>query len=83
MSEPRNDAAGRNESAKPAEPSAAPAHKAKSQIQQIIEGSSVTRKRYGIRSQPFGPQPATLTPNAARLSSVASSSEETYRGGRD
>ncbi|HXI13399.1 MAG TPA: hypothetical protein VNM92_12275 [Thermoanaerobaculia bacterium] len=85
--EKRDDAAGQNETPSRERQSASEVGVTggakKSQIQQIAEGSSVTRRRYGIKSQPFGPQPATTTPNAAKLSSVASSSPEKFNGGRD
>ncbi len=55
----------------------------KSQIQQIKEGLSMHQKTYGGRLQPFGPKPPLPTKNAVRLSTVPSSSNEKFNGGRD
>jgi len=55
----------------------------KSQIQQIKEGLAVTQKRYSGRLQPFGPKAPLPTRNAILLSTVASSAEEKFNGGRD
>jgi hypothetical protein len=56
---------------------------AKSQIQQIKEGKAMTERRYSGRLQPSGPRAPLPTKNAVRLSTVPSSAEEKYRGGRD
>lgn len=55
----------------------------KSQIQQIKEGLAVTQKRYSGRLQPFGPKAPLPTRNAVLLSTVPSSAEEKFNGGRD
>ena len=55
----------------------------KSQIQQIKEGLAVTQKRYSGRLQPFGPKAPLPTRNAILLSTVSSSAEEKFNGGRD
>ena len=57
--------------------------KPKSQIREIAEGSSTRAHQYHVRSQPSGQMPSTLEGNAARLTTVPSSAEEKYRGGRD
>jgi hypothetical protein len=55
----------------------------KSQIQQIKEGRAMREKVWSGRLQPFGPKPNMSTKNAVNLSTVPSSSEEKYNGGRD
>jgi hypothetical protein len=55
----------------------------KDQIQAIKEGLSVTQRRYSGRLQPFGPKPPLPTRNAILLSTVPSSAEEKFNGGRD
>jgi len=55
----------------------------KSQIQAIKEGLSVTQRRYSGRLQPFGPKSPLPTRNAVMLSTVPSSSEEKFNGGKD
>ena len=55
----------------------------KSQIQAIKEGLSVTQKRYSGRLQPFGPKAPLPTRNSVMLSTVPSSSEEKFNGGKD
>lgn len=55
----------------------------KSQIQAIKEGLAVTQKRYSGRLQPFGPKAPLPTRNAVLLSTVPSSSEEKFNGGKD
>lgn len=55
----------------------------KSQIQEIKEGLAVRQKRYSGRLQPFGPPAPLPTKNAQRLSTVPSSAEEKYNGGRE
>ena len=54
-----------------------------SQIQAIKNGLSVTQKRYSGRLQPFGPKSPLPTRNSILLSTVASSAEEKFNGGRD
>ncbi len=55
----------------------------KSQIQQIKEGRAMRERVYKNRNQPSSPQAPLPTKNAVRLSTVPSSSEEKYNGGRD
>jgi hypothetical protein len=55
----------------------------KSQIQEIKEGRSMKEKTYEGRQQPFGPKAPLPTENAVKLSTVPSSAEETYNGGKD
>lgn len=55
----------------------------KSQIQQIKEGRAMREKTYGGKLQQSGGKPNLPTANAVRLSTVPSSSEEKYKGGRD
>jgi hypothetical protein len=55
----------------------------KSQIQQIKEGLAMHQKTYSGRLQPFGPKPPLPTKNAVNLSTVPSSSEEKFNGGKD
>lgn len=55
----------------------------KSQIQAIKEGLAVTQRRYSGRLQPFGPKAPLPTRNAVLLSTVPSSSEEKFNGGKD
>jgi hypothetical protein len=55
----------------------------KSQIQEIKEGLAMRQKTYSGRLQPFGPKAPLPTKNAVKLSTVPSSAEEKYRGGRD
>lgn len=55
----------------------------KSQIQAIKEGLSVTQKRYSGRLQPFGPKAPLPTRNAVLLSTVPSSADEKFNGGKD
>lgn len=55
----------------------------RSQIREIAEGVSTRTHQYHVRSQPSGQMPSTLEGNAAQLTTVPSSSEEKYRGGRD
>lgn len=57
--------------------------KKKSQIQEIKEGLSKRQKTYSGRLQPLGPQPQLPTKNAVRLSTVPSTSEEKFNGGKD
>jgi hypothetical protein len=54
----------------------------KSQIQQIKEGRSMHEHRFSGRLQPTSPMASLPTKNAVRLSTVPSSSEEKYNGGR-
>lgn len=55
----------------------------KSQIRRIAEGIGVQQMHAPRRSQPQGQEPRMLKGNAARLSTVPSSSEEKYKGGRE
>ena len=55
----------------------------KSQIQAIKEGLAVTQRRYSGRLQPFGPKSPLPTRNAVMLSTVPSSAEEKFNGGKD
>lgn len=55
----------------------------KSQIQEIKEGRSMRERVYNNRNQPTSPKAPLPTKNAVRLSTVPSSAEEKYNGGRD
>ena len=55
----------------------------KSQIQQIKEGRAMREKVWSGRLQPYGPKSDLSTKNAVNLSTVPSSSEEKYNGGRE
>jgi hypothetical protein len=55
----------------------------KSQIQAIKEGLATTQRRYSGRLQPFGPKPPLPTRNAVMLSTVPSSAEEKFNGGKE
>lgn len=55
----------------------------KSQIQQIKEGRAMKERVWSGRLQPFGPKSNLSTKNAEKLSTVPSSAEEKYNGGRD
>jgi len=55
----------------------------KSQIQQIKEGKAMREKTYGGRMQQSGGKTPLPTKNAVSLSTVPSSSEEKYKGGRE
>ena len=55
----------------------------KSQVQEIKEGRSMHEKTYDNRVQPFGPKAPLPTENAVELSTVPSSAEEKFNGGRD
>ena len=55
----------------------------KSQIQQIKEGRAMREKTYGGKMQQSGGKPSLPTKNAVNLSTVPSSSEEKFNGGRD
>lgn len=55
----------------------------KSQIQQIKEGRAMKERIWSGRLQPFGPKSALTTKNAVNLSTVPSSSEEKYNGGKE
>lgn len=57
--------------------------KKKSQIQAIKEGLAVTQRRYSGRLQPFGPKAPLPTRNAVLLSTVPSSADEKFNGGKD
>jgi hypothetical protein len=55
----------------------------KSQIQQIKEGRAMRERVWSGRLQPYGPKSNLSTKNAVDLSTVPSSSEEKYNGGRE
>ena len=55
----------------------------KSQIQQIKEGRAMREKTYGGRMQQSGGKTPLPTRNAVLLSTVPSSAEEKFNGGRD
>lgn len=55
----------------------------KSQIQEIKEGRAMRERVWSGRLQPFGPKSALNTKNAVDLSTVPSSSEEKFNGGRE
>lgn len=55
----------------------------KSQIREIKEGLSTRQKTFEGRLQPFGPKAPLPTKNAVKLSTVPSSADEKYNGGRD
>jgi hypothetical protein len=54
----------------------------KSQIREIKEGRSMRERTWSGRLQPFGPPAPLPTKNAVRLSTVPSSAEEKYDGGK-
>lgn len=54
-----------------------------SQIRDIANGVSTRTHQYHVRSQPAGQMPSTTEGNAARLTTVPSSSEEKYNGGME
>jgi hypothetical protein len=55
----------------------------KAHLQAIKEGLATRQKRYSGRLQPLGPKSPLPTRNSVLLSTVPSSSEEKYNGGRD
>jgi hypothetical protein len=55
----------------------------KSQIQEIKEGRAMREKVWSGRLQPYGPRVDLKTENAVRLTTVPSSAEEKYKGGRE
>jgi hypothetical protein len=55
----------------------------KSQIQEIKEGRAMRERVWSGRLQPFGPKSNLSTKNAVDLSTVPSSAEEKYNGGRE
>ena len=55
----------------------------KSQIQQIKEGRAMRERTWSGRLQPYGPRVQLNTDNAVRLTTVPSSAEEKYNGGRE
>ena len=55
----------------------------KSQIQEIKEGRAMRERVYNNRNQPSSPKAPLPTKNAVRLSTVPSSSDEKFNGGRD
>ena len=55
----------------------------KTQLEAIKKGLAVTQKRYSGRLQPFGPKAPLPTRNAVLLSTVPSSAEEKFNGGKD
>ena len=55
----------------------------KSQIQEIKEGRAMRERIWSGRLQPYGPKAPLPTKNAVRLSTVPSSAEEKFNGGKD
>lgn len=55
----------------------------KSQIREIKDGLAMRQKTFEGRLQPFGPKSKLPTKNAVKLSTVPSSAEEKYKGGRE
>lgn len=55
----------------------------KSQIQEIKEGRAMRERVWSGRLQPFGPHVQLNTANAVKLSTVPSSAQEKYNGGRE
>ena len=55
----------------------------KTQIQEIKEGRAMRERVWSGRLQPFGPRSDLHTKNAVDLSTVPSSSEEKYNGGKE
>ena len=55
----------------------------KTQLEAIKKGLAVTQKRYSGRLQPFGPKAPLPTRNSVLLSTVPSSADEKFNGGKD
>ncbi|HEX2836040.1 MAG TPA: hypothetical protein VHW00_23750 [Thermoanaerobaculia bacterium] len=55
----------------------------KSQIQEIKEGRAMRERTYSARVQPFGPHVTLTSENAVKLTTVPSSADEKYKGGRE
>ncbi|MGN6184114.1 MAG: hypothetical protein ACTHQM_10720 [Thermoanaerobaculia bacterium] len=55
----------------------------KSQIQEIKEGRAMRERTYSARVQPFGPHVTLTSENAVKLTTVPSSAQEKYNGGRE
>lgn len=55
----------------------------KNQIQDIKEGRSMRERTYTGRNQLSSPKAPLPTKNAVRLSTVPSSAEEKFNGGKD
>lgn len=55
----------------------------KEQLEAIKKGISTRTKTYGGRLQPFGPKAPLPTRNSVLLSTVPSSAEEKFNGGKD
>lgn len=55
----------------------------KSQIQEIKEGRAMRERTWSGRLQPYGPMVKLDSKNAVDLTTVPSSAEEKYRGGRE
>jgi hypothetical protein len=55
----------------------------KSQIQEIKEGRAMRERIWSGRLQPFGPHVKLDTENAVKLTTVPSSAEEKFKGGRE
>jgi hypothetical protein len=55
----------------------------KSQIQEIKEGRAMRERIWSGRLQPYGPKAPLPTKNAVRLSTVPSSADEKFNGGKD
>ncbi len=54
-----------------------------SQIQEIKHGRAMRERVYNNRNQPSGPKSPLPTDNAVKLSTVPSSAQEKFNGGRD
>jgi hypothetical protein len=57
--------------------------KKKSQIQEIKEGRAMRERVWSGRLHPAGPRVDLRTENAVKLTTVPSSAEEKYNGGKD
>jgi hypothetical protein len=55
----------------------------KSQIQEIKEGRAMRERTFTGRVQPFGPKVKLDNENAVKLTTVPSSAQEKYKGGRE
>jgi hypothetical protein len=55
----------------------------KSQIQEIKEGRAMRERTWSGRLQPFGPHVKLDGENAVKLTTVPSSAQEKYNGGRE
>jgi hypothetical protein len=55
----------------------------KSQIQEIKEGRAMRERIWSGRLQPAGPKVLLSTENAVKLTTVPSSAQEKYNGGKE